>query len=60
MLLVNGKIIIAGREFWRVDLVGREGMEMINKPSMLLLVEDWTHEKAQELVTNLNKLGYQE
>lgn len=56
-LTLNGQCTIQGKAFWRVEDLdkARVGLEMMYKPSLLLLVEDWPEERARGLVEGLNK-----
>lgn len=58
-LLVNGIVVLNGASFWRVDNAGdptRVGIDMMRKPSMLLLVEDFpTQEEVERIVSLANE-----
>jgi hypothetical protein len=58
MYMLNGQITLGGQKFWRVDNLNkpREGMEMLQKPMMLLLVEDFTQEAVDALLKMMNEL----
>ena len=57
MYMLNGEVELNGVKFWRVDNLRkpRVGLDMMKKPMMLLLKEDFTLEAATTLVNVLNE-----
>lgn len=52
----NGIVTVSGQQFWRVDNLGKQrfGIEMLQKPSMLLLVEDFPDDAVDRYIDSMN------
>lgn len=56
MFIVNGKVTVLNQQFWRIDNLNTErlGIEMLQKPSLLLLCEDHDQASVDKVIKALN------